>query len=111
MTEEQKRNLREIINYTEEINIDNRKIKNRALFMSAAAIGVTVGVAGLHSADDPAARAIDIATILFCSGVAAQQLVSLIEAVSRREIAKEKLLELNDSKSKKLVLKREENKN
>lgn len=111
MTEEQRRNLKDIINYTEEVNINNRKIRNRALFMSAAAIGATAGVVGLHAADDPAARAIDLATILFCSSVAVQQLISLTEAVSRKEIAKEKLLELNDTKSKKLVLKREENKN
>ena len=111
MTEEQRRNLKDIINYTEEVNIDNRKIRNRALFMSAAAIGATVGVVGIYSADDPAARAIDIASILLCSSVAVQQLIGLTEAVSRREIAKEKLLELNDSKTKKLVLKREENKN
>ena len=111
MTEEQRRNLKEIINYNEEINIDNRKIKNRALFMTVATIGATAGVVGLHAADDPASRAIDLATILFCSSVAVQQLISLTEAVSRREIAKEKILELNDTKSKKLVLKREENKN
>lgn len=111
MTEEQRRNLKEIINYNEEINIDNRKIKNRALFMSAAAIGAACGITGLQFADDPASRAIDLATILFCSSVAVQQLISLTETVSRREIAKEKLLELNDSKTKKLVLKKEENKN
>lgn len=111
MTEEQRRNLKDIINYTEEVNIDNRKIRNRALFMSAATIGAAFGIMGLQYADDPASRAIDVATIILCSNVAVQQLVSLTEAVSRREIAKEKLLELNDSKTKKLVLKKEENKN
>ena len=111
MTEDQRRNLKEIMNYTEEINIDNRKIKQRALFMCVATLGATAGVIGLHSADDPAARAIDVGTILFCSSMAVQQLIGLTEAVSRREIAKDRILELNDTKTKKLVLKREEKKN
>lgn len=111
MTDEQKKNFKEIFNYNEEIKYNNRIIKNRALFMSIAAIGAAYGIAGLQFADDPAARAIDLATIFLCTGVGVQQLIGLTEAVSRKEIAKDRLLDLNDSKSKKLVLKREENKN